>query len=318
MVIATHGRGIIIIDDITPLRQISSDILTKDLHFFDRKPTILSDKAPFFEGGDAGQFVGNNPNKDAKIIYYLKSRHTFGKMTVEIFDEAGKKMIDLNPGKAKGINIVDWDGYMLPPKIGKAKTVSQAMFFAPRAPVGTYNVKITKGDKVYENKLVLAKDPQSIHTEADRKIAYETTMKLFELNEGLAYSVDQLDLMIDSTTKYITKAPKLKKDLEPILKQLIELKERMVVTTGDNYIETPEPRLREKLGELYMQVAGYFGKPSSAQFANMAVLEKEIMETKAIMEEIKSVKFAKLTPKLLKNKLSELKFRSFDEFKKAK
>jgi hypothetical protein len=38
---ATHGRGVIILDDITPLRQISQDVLAKDVHFFDMKPAVI-------------------------------------------------------------------------------------------------------------------------------------------------------------------------------------------------------------------------------------------------------------------------------------
>ncbi len=30
----THGRGVIIIDDISPLREINEEVLAKTLHFF--------------------------------------------------------------------------------------------------------------------------------------------------------------------------------------------------------------------------------------------------------------------------------------------
>jgi hypothetical protein len=56
-----------------------------------------------------GEYVGDNPDRSAKIIYYLKSRHTFGKMTVEILDKDGKVIADLPAGKSKGINIVNWN-----------------------------------------------------------------------------------------------------------------------------------------------------------------------------------------------------------------
>jgi photosystem II stability/assembly factor-like uncharacterized protein len=317
LVVATHGRGIIIIDDITPLRQVTNEILTKDVYFFDRKPTVLSDKSPFSEGSDAGEFVGNNPSKNAKIVYYLKSRHSFGKMSLEILDEKGSQIVELVPGKAKGINIVTWDGNMKPPKVAKGKTISQAGFSSVRVLPGTYNIKLTKGTQVFEKKLILQADQNSIHSPVDRNIAFETSLKLYNMTEYLAYLVDQVDMMNDSTLGYLNRAPKLKKDLEPLSKQLNTLKEKLVVTTGDNYIATPEPKLREKISNLYSEVTSYYGKPTSAQFANLAILETQFNEAKAEVEDIKNRKLLALSSKFIKNKLPIMVFRSFDEFKKA-
>jgi hypothetical protein len=47
LVMATHGRGVIILDDITPLRQISQDVLAKDVHFFDMKPAVIEEQSSF-------------------------------------------------------------------------------------------------------------------------------------------------------------------------------------------------------------------------------------------------------------------------------
>jgi len=39
LVIATHGRGIWIIDDITPLRALTPELLAKEAAFVDERPT---------------------------------------------------------------------------------------------------------------------------------------------------------------------------------------------------------------------------------------------------------------------------------------
>ena len=41
VILGTHGSGIYIIDDITPLRQITKDVVKSKLHFFNTKPTLL-------------------------------------------------------------------------------------------------------------------------------------------------------------------------------------------------------------------------------------------------------------------------------------
>ncbi|MCB0374412.1 MAG: hypothetical protein KDD04_00680, partial [Sinomicrobium sp.] len=108
LVMGTHGRGVIIIDDISPLREISQNMLQKDVHFFNAKPTVMKEESGFGGASTELQFVGPNPSDAARIIYYLKKRHTFGKMTMEILNDKGEKVATLSPGKSKGINIVNW------------------------------------------------------------------------------------------------------------------------------------------------------------------------------------------------------------------
>jgi len=317
LVLATHGRGIIIIDDISPLRQMTKEMITKDVHFFQTKPTVVREDAAFAEGGDAGEYVGENPSRVAKVIYYLKGRHTFGKMGMEIFDKDGKKVADLTPGKSKGINVVDWNYRLKPPKVAKAKTLSFGGFTSPRLPVGVYTVKMTKGTNTYEHKIELKADPNSMHTDADRAAQYETTMKLYNMTEELASMVDQLDAMRDGTADRLAKNAKLKKLAEPMLKEFDALKETLVVTKGDNYVGGAEPQFREKLAGLYSEVAGYAGRPSNAQMASITVLEGRFNEAKAKVEGFKSNQLIKLNAQLVKLKLEEIKVRTFEEFKAA-
>ena len=64
LVLGTHGRGIIIIDDISPLREITTEALKAKLHFFSSKPMKLSDESGFSGSfGAETQFVGENANR---------------------------------------------------------------------------------------------------------------------------------------------------------------------------------------------------------------------------------------------------------------
>jgi photosystem II stability/assembly factor-like uncharacterized protein len=317
LVLATHGRGIIILDDISPLRQVTKDVISKDVVFMQTKPTVVREEGAFAEGGDAGEYVGDNPSRVAKIIYYLKGRHTFGKMTMEIFDKDGKKVGDLVPGKSKGINVVDWAYRLKTPKIAKAKTISVGGYVSPRLPIGTYTIKMTKGSNVYEHKIELKADPNSMHTDADRTAQYETTMKLYDMTEQLAHLVDQLDVMRDTTAARLAQNPKLKKLAEPMLKEFDALKETLVVTKGDNYVGAAEPQFREKLASLFSQVSGYAGRPSNAQMASVKVMTDRFEEAKTKIEGFKTTQLPKLNAQLLKLKMQEIKLRSFEEFKAA-
>ena len=47
LVMGTHGRGVIIIDDISPLREINSDMMKEKVHFFSSKPFVMNDQSGF-------------------------------------------------------------------------------------------------------------------------------------------------------------------------------------------------------------------------------------------------------------------------------
>ena len=84
--------------------------------------------------------MGANPTTSARIIYHLKRKHNLGKMTLEIRDKEGNVLSELTPGKSKGINVVEWNYTIKPPKIASGKTFSFGGFTASRVPAGTYQV----------------------------------------------------------------------------------------------------------------------------------------------------------------------------------
>ena len=288
LVMATHGRGIIIIDDVTPLRAITEEALEKELDFITVKPATINESASFQNFPNVGEYVGDNPTSAARIVYFMNKRHTFGKMTMEIFDNEGKKVADLVPGKSKGINEVLWNYVLPPPKTAKGKTFTFGAFSGLTVPAGKYNVKITKGNKEFNQEIEIKYDENSIHSEADRKLKDEKGMELYQMNEVLAFEVDRLDMLQKTAEelKPLIKDKKLSKqlNLDGYIKEIEALRSTLVVTKGDNYVGAAEPELREKIAALYGEVAGYAGKPSGAQLANLSLLSKKLNEAKTKVE----------------------------------
>ena len=89
LIVATHGRGFWVIDDICPLRQLSDAVTSGDAYLF--KP---ADAINFIEGGDNGTPLqkdepqAENPPNGAMIDYYLKRAATTP-VTIEIVDANG-------------------------------------------------------------------------------------------------------------------------------------------------------------------------------------------------------------------------------------
>lgn len=315
LVMATHGRGIIIIDDISTLRQITPEILKKEVHFFDRKPFVIEEESSF--GGTASEleFVGPNPNTSGQIIYYLKKRNTFGKMDLEIQDMNGNKIITLPAGNQKGINIVSWNYNTRNPKIATAKTLSFGGFTSPRVQEGTYKAVLTKGKEVYTHEFKVVNDPKSVITPNERKLQAEAAKMLFDKNEELAYFVYELDELIALNKKIIEKDPKTAKANNKIDAEFNALKNTMVVTTGDMYVGAAEPQLREKLSTIYASVAQQFDAPSPSQKDNIENVMDLYSKATTSLTTLKGKYKAKLIDQGAKLGIP-LQLKSFDEFLK--
>lgn len=89
LIVATHGRGFWVIDDIASLRQMEQALAAADAYLF--KP---SDSITFDQGGDNGTPLqkdepqAQNPEAGAFIDYYIKSAPS-GPVTLEVLDASG-------------------------------------------------------------------------------------------------------------------------------------------------------------------------------------------------------------------------------------
>ena len=293
LVMGTHGRGVIIIDDISPLREINDTNLSNKLYFFERDEFEIQEFGGFADNfGRETQFIGANSSLSCQIQYLLPRRHTFGKMTMEIQDMEGNKVTTLNPGKTKGINTVEWNYNMRTPKIAKGKTLSFGGFTSPKVPAGKYKVVINKGKDTFEKTINVAYKNNAELNEEDRKFQHETVMQLFNMTEELAYMVFVIDELI--VNENIS---------ELIRSELNQLKTSLVITTGDNYVGAAKKQLREKMSDLYSKVASSYDKPSANELENLALIEKEMKKA--------NKRYVKILKKIDSEQIPE---KSFDDF----
>src|SRR5437870_13704820 len=73
LVIATYGRGFWILDDLTPLQQLTPQVLSADAHLFTPRPAYRFRAITSEAGSPEDPTVGRNPAYGASINYYLKS-----------------------------------------------------------------------------------------------------------------------------------------------------------------------------------------------------------------------------------------------------
>ncbi|MEZ4998100.1 MAG: hypothetical protein R2758_11775 [Bacteroidales bacterium] len=100
--LATHGRGIIIIDDITPLRHLTPSLMDQEFAFLPVRPYFFPSGVGSQDFPGDSEFTGPNPSTSATVCYYLKKRHVFGEMYIEVYDEGGNFLKKVPAGTRKG------------------------------------------------------------------------------------------------------------------------------------------------------------------------------------------------------------------------
>ena len=313
LVMATHGRGVIILDDVSILRQVTNEIIASDVYFFKTKPFVKVENSSF--GGTASEleFVGPNPSTSAQIVYYLKKRNTFGKIEMEIQDMNGNKIVNLPVSNQKGINIVSWDFNEKGPKVATGKTLDYSGFTTPLVPAGKYKAVLTKGKDKFTHEFEVLNDPKSPITAVSRTEQRATTKMLFDKVQNLAYMVYEMDEMIKINGEIAAKDKSYSKTAVKINAELNKLKNTMVVTTGDNYVGAAEKQLREKLGAIYASVASQYDAPSPSQKANIESIMEIYNKAEVEFKRVEKTHFSKILEKAKKTN-PDYKLKTFDEF----
>jgi len=220
LVVATHGRGFWILDDITPLRQVNAKAIAADAHLFApqqawRVRWNQNTDTPLPPDEPAGQ----NPPEGAIINYVLKA-DAQGPVTLEVADAAGRLVRKYSSADApekpiEGRNIPDywirpaqvlsakaglhrftWDLRYAPPAV----TAFEYPIAAIRAntPVeprgtwvmpGTYTVKLTAGGQTHTQSLTVRMDPRVKTPLPGLQQQFSLSMQMYE---GIRKTADAL------------------------------------------------------------------------------------------------------------------------------
>jgi photosystem II stability/assembly factor-like uncharacterized protein len=280
LVIATHGRGIWIIDDITPLRALTPANLAKEAAFIEARPTFQTIPAGGgWVNGDA-VFTGANPTDEAVITYYQQKRHIFGDLKIEILDESGKLLSTVPSSKRRGLNRASWSMRLKAPRVPTAASAAFSAATGPRVLPGNYTVRMTKDKNVYTTQLQVMPDPRSKHTPADRQAQFDLSMKLYNLLGDMTFAVDRINgvrLALDRAAAKLPANDPLVARLRAASAEVDELRRKIVATKEGGAI-TGEERLRENLADLYGNVISYEGRPAQTQVDRTNAIARELAD----------------------------------------
>jgi photosystem II stability/assembly factor-like uncharacterized protein len=309
LVIATHGRGIWIVDDITPLRALTPENLAREAVFIQAKPSVQSiSGGGGWSNGDAA-FVGPNPTDEAVITYYQKKRHIFGDLKIEVLDSDGKLVGTIPSNKRRGLNRATWPMRLKAPKVPRAASAAFGAAVGPRLLPGTYTVKMTKDKQVYTTQLTVVTDARSKHTPDDRKAEFELALKLYDLLGNMTYAVERINdvrLALGERASRLPSTDPLAKRLRDAADSVDVLRKKIVATTEGGAI-TGEERLRENLADLYGNVVFYEGRPSKTQVERTEVLDRELSDVVKDFDAWLAKELAPVNSALAKKQLETIK-----------
>ena len=319
LVLATHGRGIWIIDDISPLRSLTPDLMSQTATFLPPRPAVqyIEANGGWPEGDET--FVGPPRPTEALITYYQKGRHIYGDLKIEIFDSQGKLLDTISGSKHRGLNRAMWSMRLKAPNVPPAASAAFGAAQGPKVVPGSYTVKMTKGDQVYSEELNVVIDPRAKYTLEDRKAQFDLAMKLYAQLDHMSWAVDAIVGVRDGANQRAATLPAsdpLRKKLTGLATSADQIRSKIVATKEGGAI-TGEERLREFLTTVYGDVLSYDGLPTNAQVERTEVLARELEDVIKQFQQLISEQLPGINSALTQKKLAPIQVVSEADWQKA-
>lgn len=304
LVIGTYGRGIWVLDDISPLQQMNNEITSSPVHLFAPRNAYRFQPitAPFAMFDD--QSDGDNPPPGASINYWL-SADAKDSLLITVKDASNNVVRKLyHHGKA-GVNRLWWDlredpsteivmrnkplhaEWITLNDKRAMKAPSAPKGYAPLVIPGDYTITLKVGDKEYSQPLKVLKDPNSEGTDADI-IAQKNALN--EIKKDLSNAADVINqlewlrrqaadlksISEDQKNSEVTKAIEtMEKKLIEVEGELIQLK---ITPQGQGAIRWPA-QVVEKLEYLGGAIETADFAPADQHKEVQQVLEKRLQDS---------------------------------------
>ena len=274
LVVATHGRSFWILDDLTPLHQITEDVAESAAFLFTPK--------------DAYRVEGRGM-EGARVFYYLASEPE-GEVKLEFLD-SGDNVIQTfssEEGTAitakAGTNRFVWDL-----RYPGADLVPDASFFdgnkGPRAVPGTYKVRITTGQWTQTESFEVKKDPRLRTTQEDFQkqfdLAIEIRDKLTELNNAIRkirYVRNQVG-NLTGTLKEAGYGDEIARASDELSQKLTSVEQQLIQTEyekGADMMINVSPQLASRFFYVLGVVLGAEARPTDGSYESFKDLERKL------------------------------------------
>lgn len=317
LIVSTQGRGIWILDDLTPLHQIDL-IAAADTALLQPRDAIRTQGRGGFRGTSAP--YGTGGTRFAALTYRLpdaddeeeedgesngeESNEEDGPATsLEVLDSTGSVVrgwstdgdsdYDKLPTK-KGLNRIMWDLRHTRPDILSDGNIYLGYAGGQTAVPGEYTVRLTVGDTVHEQPLTVHADPRRDDvTGADLQANYDMSVELATMLGRAHDTIAELRTVREQANGVAKRAEEaelegadgLTEMAEALAEKLTAIEDILIQTkteSGQDPINFP-PMLDTQIGYLYRYVAGNYGAPSAAAQARIVDLRVQLLAQEAAL-----------------------------------
>ena len=326
LVVGTYGRGIWILDDLTPLQELDQNITKKEAHLFDIKPAYrfqnVTNSLQMLKEASTGQ----DPPKGASINYWSN-----GEKDIEIIitNQKNEPVKTIKEKAKKGINRLWWDFsnektsdivFRTKPLYADWFTLDknkeradQSLYsFSIMSPPGTYNITLKSGANSMTKTLKVMKDPNSEGTVEDINLQNQLVTKIYaDLNTTISHInsievirrqlLDLKAMLKNSSSKkeFVQMVDKLENQFLEIEKQLIQLK---ITGTGQDGVRY-QKMLVEKLRYLAANVQISDFKPADSYVEVYEILKGRLNSIAQKFEKLKTEDLSNTLDTLRNNKI---------------
>ncbi len=225
LVVATYGRGIWILDDITPLEQLDAAALAGKVHLFAPRPAYRFRSTQGITDAPNSAVTAENPPYGADLTYYLSSvvadttqtpdtTHRPRPIRIAILGPQGDTLRVLNGERQPGFNRVWWDLRSAGPAIPRLRTPPPGKSWVrtgadgtrplvswdldlslrgPLVPPGTYSVRLKVDDSTYTQPLTVLKDPNTAGTDADLQAQAQLGLVIRAEQDSVSRMINRLE-----------------------------------------------------------------------------------------------------------------------------
>ena len=223
LIIGTHGRGVWIIDDISPLEHLSTNVMASNAHIFPiRRATSFNPYTP--QGWTPGIFAAPNPPSGARIRYHLSS--DVDELELRVTDATGKLVRDLEAQMTSGVHEVIWDL-----RLHLENGASESGRLGPRVLPGAYIVELVTGDDIVQREVSVRMDPRVEIGRRELMARHQVMMDSYRI--GLA--LEEAERTLEEATAQLVAAGKLVegRDDEGLTSEIQEVRDKLAALSEE-------------------------------------------------------------------------------------
>ena len=187
LIAATHGRSFWMIDDLTPLHQLSKEMAINDFHLYKPDTAYRMQQSQGW-GPSNTKLEGQNHPDGAIINYYIKDSKKTDTVTIDILEMDGSliqsfsnhaKQDKLNPASTKSLKVKSGGNRLIwNMRYPGYRTFKGMVFYSspnkgPKAVPGMYKVRLNYNGSTSEETFTIVKDPRLPNSASDYKKQFD-------------------------------------------------------------------------------------------------------------------------------------------------